>query len=110
MTALVDRTIKELKSLPSAEQKEFLIELQRFIEEEAAKEPRIRKSPEVIGGRARIRDMRIPVSLIVYWLNIGWKDDELIINYPGLEKEDIMAVRDYYQSNRAEINLELEEE
>lgn len=45
--------------------------------------------PHVRGGRACIRGMRIPVSVIVRQLARGASREEILSDYPDLEPEDI---------------------
>lgn len=50
---------------------------------------RITVNPKVFQGQACIRSMRIPVSLIVKLISQGKTPEEIIKDYPELEKEDI---------------------
>lgn len=50
---------------------------------------RITFNPNVMGGQACIRGMRIPVSLIVNLVANGMTQDEIIKEYPDIEPEDI---------------------
>jgi len=50
---------------------------------------RITADPEVLGGKACICGMRISVSLIVNLIANGMTVDEIIAEYPDLEREDI---------------------
>lgn len=52
---------------------------------------RITVNPEVCHGKLTIRNMRYPVSLILDLLTAGMTFDEIINDYPALEKEDIQA-------------------
>lgn len=52
---------------------------------------RITINPEVCHGKPTIRNMRYPVSMILDLLSAGMTTDELIVDYPALEKEDIQA-------------------
>lgn len=108
MTAFVDKTIQEVRLLPRDEQEALFRALLDIVT--PTKESIIRCSPGVVGGRARIRDMRIPVSLIVSWYNAGWSDQEVLDNYPGLKATDLDAVKSYYVLHQEEINAEIEEE
>ena len=42
-------------------------------------------------GKPIVRDMRIPVELILSLLSQGVTHEELLEDYPGLEPEDIRA-------------------
>ena len=46
-------------------------------------------------GRACIRGMRIPVSVIVGQIAPGATFDEILEGYPDLEKEDIQQAVEY---------------
>jgi len=50
---------------------------------------RITSDPNILGGRACIRGMRISVSLIVNLVANGMTVEEIIDEYPDLEREDI---------------------
>ena len=50
---------------------------------------RITFDPDVMGGRACIRGMRITVSLIVNLVANGMSIEEIIADYPYLEPDDI---------------------
>lgn len=52
---------------------------------------RITFDPEVKGGRACIRGMRITVSLILNLLANGMTQEEILEDYAYLESEDIQA-------------------
>jgi uncharacterized protein (DUF433 family) len=50
---------------------------------------RITFDPTILGGRAAIRGMRIPVSVIVGQIAHGATQDEVLREYPDLEREDV---------------------
>ena len=52
-------------------------------------------NPNVMGGQACIRGMRIPVSLIVNLVANGMKPEEIIKEYPDLKTEDIKEALQY---------------
>jgi uncharacterized protein (DUF433 family) len=56
---------------------------------------RITFDPQVKGGRACIRGMRITVSLILNLLANGMTKEEILRDYPYLEPEDIQAALNY---------------
>ncbi len=56
---------------------------------------RITFDPNIMGGRACIRGMRITASLIVGQLAHGATADEILEDYPDLEKEDIEEAMKY---------------
>ena len=56
---------------------------------------RITFSPQIMGGRACIRGMRIPVSVIVGQIAYGATVEEVLVEYPDLEREDIQQALAY---------------
>jgi uncharacterized protein (DUF433 family) len=48
-----------------------------------------------MGGKACIRDMRVTVGMIVGQISVGRSIDELLADYPYLEREDIMQALRY---------------
>ena len=56
---------------------------------------RITFDPRILGGRACIRGMRIPVSVIVGQLAHGASWDEVLADYPDLEPNDLQQALSY---------------
>jgi uncharacterized protein (DUF433 family) len=56
---------------------------------------RITFDPKIMGGRACIRGMRIPVSVIVGQIAHGATVDEILADYPDLEREDVQEALEY---------------
>ena len=56
---------------------------------------RITFNPEIMGGRACIRGMRIPVSVVVGQSAHGANFEEILSEYPDLEREDIEQAVEY---------------
>jgi uncharacterized protein (DUF433 family) len=56
---------------------------------------RITFDPQIMGGRACIRGMRITVSLVLSLLANGMSVEEILEEYPDLEAEDISACLKY---------------
>lgn len=56
---------------------------------------RITFDPKVMGGRACIRGMRIPVSLVVSLVANGMTTHEILKEYPDLTAEDIRQALQY---------------
>ena len=52
---------------------------------------RITLNPDICHGKPTIRNMRYPVSMILDLLSAGMLMEELIADYPALEKKDIQA-------------------
>jgi len=70
----------------------------------------VRKTPGVVGGKARIRDTRIPVWTLVRLRQLG-ADDQTLRGYftVPLTAEDLSAAWDYYDRNREEIEQAIRE-
>ncbi len=56
---------------------------------------RVTVDPQVFQGQPCIRGLRIPVSLIVKLVSAGKTTDEIIDDYPELEKEDIRQALEF---------------
>ena len=56
---------------------------------------RITYDPNIMGGRACIRGMRITVALVINLVANGMSKEEIIKAYPYLEPEDINQALQY---------------
>jgi uncharacterized protein (DUF433 family) len=56
---------------------------------------RITFNPEVMGGKPCIRGMRVTVGTIVGLVASGKTVDEVLADYPYLEREDILEALSY---------------
>lgn len=56
---------------------------------------RITFDSKIMGGRACIRGMRIPVSVIVGQIAHGAPIDEILEGYPDLQREDVQEALEY---------------
>lgn len=56
---------------------------------------RITFDPQIMGGRACIRGMRIPVSVIVRQVAHGAGAAEILQGYPDLQPDDIRQAIEY---------------
>jgi uncharacterized protein (DUF433 family) len=56
---------------------------------------RITQDPQVMGGKACIRGMRVTVGMIVGQIGAGRAIGDLLSDYPYLEREDIMQALRY---------------
>jgi uncharacterized protein (DUF433 family) len=59
--------------------------------------PRIILDPSVLTGKPVIKGTRISVDLILELLASGWNESIILQEYPGLEREDILACIKYAQ-------------
>ena len=69
---------------------------------------RITQEPGVMGGKACVRGMRVTVGMIVGQIGAGRSIDELLTDFPYLEREDIMQAIRYAAWRTEEIEAELE--
>jgi uncharacterized protein (DUF433 family) len=56
---------------------------------------RITQNPAIMGGKPCIRGMRVTVGMIVGQIGAGVSSEELLSDYPYLEKENIMQALRY---------------
>ena len=56
---------------------------------------RITQDPGIMGGKACIRGMRVTVGMIVGQIGAGQTIEELLAEYPYLEREDILQALRY---------------
>ncbi len=56
---------------------------------------RITFNPTVMGGRACLRGMRVTVSMVVGQFAAGRSTDDLLADFPYLEREDITQALQY---------------
>jgi uncharacterized protein (DUF433 family) len=56
---------------------------------------RISHKPDVMGGKACVRDTRVTVRMIVGQIGSGHSIEELLGDYPYLEREDILQALRY---------------
>jgi len=68
---------------------------------------RITRNPAVMGGKACIRGMRVTVGMIVGQIGAGVTIDELLADYPYLEREDVMQALRYaaWLAEEREVDL-----
>ena len=56
---------------------------------------RITVEPGKLEGRPCIRGLRITVNTVVRLVAAGWSFDEILADYPDLEREDVTQALDY---------------
>jgi uncharacterized protein (DUF433 family) len=68
---------------------------------------RITQEPSVMGGKACVRGMRVTVGMIVGQIGTGHSIEEVLADYPYLEREDIMQALRYaaWRAEEREIVL-----
>ena len=60
-----------------------------------ALQERIVIDPDVLVGKPVIRGTRLAVEFVVDLLAQGWDEAQILENYPGLVREDILACLEY---------------
>ena len=68
---------------------------------------RITQTPEVMGGKACIRGMRVTVAMIVGQIGGGASIDDLLSEFPYLEREDVFQALRYAAWRVDEREVEL---
>jgi uncharacterized protein (DUF433 family) len=56
---------------------------------------RITQQPDVMGGKACIRGMRVAVGMVVGQIGAGQSVDDVLADYPYLERDDIFQALRY---------------
>ncbi len=70
---------------------------------------RITVDPQVMGGKPCIRKMRVTVGTVVGLIGTGRTLEEVLKEYPYLEREDILEALSYaaWRAEEVEVPLEL---
>jgi uncharacterized protein (DUF433 family) len=76
---------KLARSVPDGKEEKMRIEWRNHIVSTA----------DVLRGKPRVKGTRIPVSLILGYLAAGHTAEDIIVEFPDLTKEQIMACLDY---------------
>jgi uncharacterized protein (DUF433 family) len=73
---------------------------------------RITQNPAVMGGKPCIRGLRVTVGMIVGQIGAGRSIDQLLADYPYLQREDVLEALRYaaWRAPEREINLSAYEE
>jgi len=68
---------------------------------------RITQNPDVMGGKPCIRGMRVTVGMIVGHIGAGRSVEDLLADYPYLEREDILEALRYaaWRAQEREVAL-----
>ncbi len=62
---------------------------------------RIHLDPGILAGKPVVRGTRLSVEFIIGLLADGWSEAEICENYPGLQREDILACLAYARDTLA---------
>ena len=68
---------------------------------------RTTQQPEVMGGKACIRGMRVTVGMVVGQIGAGHSVETVLAEYPYLEREDIMQALRYaaWRTEEREVQI-----
>ena len=68
---------------------------------------RITQQPDVMGGKACIRGLRVTVGMLVGQIGAGRTIEELLAEYPYLQREDVMEALRYaaWRAEEREVTL-----
>ena len=64
---------------------------------------RITTNPDICHGKSIIRGLRYPVENMLELLASGMTIEELLKDYPDLQKEDFLACLEYAEIGRAHV-------
>jgi uncharacterized protein (DUF433 family) len=67
--------------------------------------PRITVEPGKMGGKSCIRGLRFTVYDVASYLASGMSEDEVLRDFPHLEKEDFQAVYEFFASIPERISV-----
>jgi len=56
---------------------------------------RITIDPAICHGKPCVRGLRYPVETVLGWLASGMTIEDIVADYPDLEREDVLAVLDF---------------
>ena len=56
---------------------------------------RITIDPDISHGKPVVRGLRYPVEMLLELLSSGMSNDEILADYPDLERDDLLAVLEY---------------
>ena len=68
---------------------------------------RITQDPAVMGGKACIRGLRVTVGMIVGQIGAGRSVEDLLADYPYLERDDVLEALRYAAWRAQEREVEL---
>lgn len=68
---------------------------------------RITQDPNVMGGKPCIRGMRVTVGMIVGQIGAGHSIEQVLADYPYLEREDVLQALRYaaWRAEEREVTL-----
>ena len=69
--------------------------------------PRITQNPAVMGGKPCIRGLRVTVGVIVGQIGAGRTVEQVLADYPYLQREDVLEALRYaaWRAQEREVDL-----
>ena len=71
--------------------------------------PGIEKTEGVVGGAARIIRTRIPVWVLENYRRLGWREAQILENYPTLRAVDLVNAWAYVDAHLSEIEAAIQD-
>lgn len=56
---------------------------------------RIEEKAEILGGKPVVKGSRLSVEFLLGLMAAGWDQSEILDNYPGLTRDDLLACLQY---------------
>ena len=68
---------------------------------------RITRRPDIMGGKACVRGLRVTVGMIVGQIGAGRSIEQLLVDFPYLQRDDILQAISYSAWLAEEREIEL---
>jgi uncharacterized protein (DUF433 family) len=65
---------------------------------------RITLAPDVLAGKPVIRGTRLSVEFVIGLMADGWTQDDILANYPGIARDDIIACLAYARDVKTKLS------
>jgi uncharacterized protein (DUF433 family) len=101
MSVLEQKLVREVESVPEFLKQEVL-DFVLFLKEKHLKKG-IAKTPGVCGGEACVEGTRLAVWMLVEARRAGCTDEEILQDYPGLNRERLSSAWAYADEHSEEI-------
>lgn len=93
-----------LSKMTAAEKAQLL---QWVAQDLANKFPGIEKTPDIVGGEARVVRTRVPVWLLVQARRQGLTEAQILESYPNLQAEDLANAWAYARAHPDEVDQQI---
>ena len=104
MNSTYEQVLTEVAALPRQDRARLFVWM---AEDLADQLPGIEFDPRICGGSAWIAGSRIPVWSLQAWLQLGAGDEEILRNFPTLQRADLVNAWRYVERHPAEIEREI---